>query len=114
MSLLRGRALTPTFTRGFASVVDPAPAFDLSKTPRQLTWTIERTASKQLPVYNQYKHRGYRINTIVRRFQGDVQALAEELETVCQATEMRIRPGSIELKGNHTRTIKLWFEKLGF
>ena len=81
---------------------------------RQLTWTIERTPSKQLPVYREYKQRGYRRLTRVRGFEGDAKALAEELEIVCGPTEINIRPGRIEIKGDHTRKIKMWFERLGF
>ena len=65
-------------------------------------------------MYSEYQHRGYRVMTCVRKFQGDARALAFELEMVCGPSEAKVRPGRIELKGNHTRAIKLYLEKLGF
>ncbi len=98
---------------------------------------IERTRSKMLPVYTDYRNAGSRKLTIVRKYKGDSKALVKELQLLCGAdafitvlsapqvdlsyfkrfvcfTFFQERPGRIEVKGIHSAKIKAWFTHLGF
>mmetsp|Transcript_26618 Transcript_26618/g.37878 ORF Transcript_26618/g.37878 Transcript_26618/m.37878 type:complete len:114 (-) Transcript_26618:10-351(-) len=112
--LLRPRGPFPAFAvarRAFCS----APAADSTPTARVLKYSLSRSAGGQLRVYTEYKNQGARIYTRVRGFTGDSQSLADEIRVlVGPKPEIVIRPGRIQVKGNHSQKLKLWFERLGF
>lgn len=69
---------------------------------------------KQLPVYIDYKNGRSKTVTILRKYEGDVHALATEMQKVCLESEVKIYNGRIEAKGNHTKRVKSWLSDLGF
>ncbi|CAO3629134.1 unnamed protein product [Cunninghamella blakesleeana] len=46
------------------------------------TYTVSRTSNHGLPVYSEIKNGGTQQLTIIRRIEGDVEALKEELATL--------------------------------
>eukprot|EP00941_MAST-03F_sp_MAST-3F-sp1_P004300 g4300.t1 len=95
--------------------------------PRPLTYTremkeagevpfsVKRTElAGELPVYKDYKNGRMKTVTILRKYDGDVHALASEFQKVCKEAEVKIYNGRIEGKGNHVREVKQWLGGLGF
>lgn len=80
-----------------------------------LPFRVFRTPKgKQLPVYTDYKNGRTRCLTIVRRFRGSAEELAEELSRVCDGNRVSIRPGRVEVKGNYRGRVAEWLQRLGF
>lgn len=80
-----------------------------------LPFRIFRTSKgKQIPVYTDYKNGRTRALTLVRRFRGDVNELAEEMSRVCDNNPVTIRPGRVEVKGNYRGRVAEWLQRLGF
>lgn len=67
-----------------------------------------------MPVYTDYKNGRTRALTIVRKFRGDSEALAEEMSKVCDGRLVDIRPGRVEVKGNYRGRVEEWLLRLGF
>lgn len=83
--------------------------------PENLPFAVERTeVGKSLPVYTDYKGGGTKVTTMIRRIRGDVHALKEDMEKVCDDREVHIRPGKLVVDGNYHSRIKLWLSALGF
>ncbi|EPY54169.1 ribosomal protein subunit Img2 [Schizosaccharomyces cryophilus OY26] len=89
-----------------------------TKTPKSLPFTITRTETANFPVYIDYKSGGNQVQTIIRRIEGDDNALLKELITdlgipradasINQLTK------HIRIKGNHSQRIKQWIQDRGF
>jgi len=91
----------------------PATATFSSKPSVPLTWTIQRTASRELPVYPNF--RGDKVFTVVRRYQGNSEDLKQALQAVVGLeVDIQQRVGRIDVHGSHTVAIKKWLEGLGF
>jgi large subunit ribosomal protein L49 len=83
--------------------------------PVGLPFAVSRTALGQsLPVYTEYKGGRTKVVTVVRRIRGDVDALKEELEKVCEGAEIDIRLGKVVITGNYHGRVKMYFSGLGF
>jgi|SaaInlStandDraft_7_1057024.scaffolds.fasta_scaffold200782_2 large subunit ribosomal protein L49 len=79
-----------------------------------LPFAVARSTHGQLPVYSRTANGGTRRSTIVRRISGDVDKLAHDLMVVTGENEIRLRYGSIEIKGNHTKTVQQYLLGQGF
>lgn len=80
-----------------------------------LPFRVFRTEKgKQIPVYTDYRNGRTRCMTMVRRFRGDVDVLAEEMSRVCDNNMVIVRPGRMEVKGNYRDRVEEWLLRLGF
>jgi hypothetical protein len=52
--------------------------------------------------------------TILRRYRGDEELLAQEMSRVCDDNLVLVRPGRIEVKGNYRGRVTEWLQRLGF
>eukprot|EP00187_Rhodella_violacea_P012376 CAMPEP_0184713984 /NCGR_PEP_ID=MMETSP0314-20130426/4229_1 /TAXON_ID=38298 /ORGANISM="Rhodella maculata, Strain CCMP 736" /LENGTH=185 /DNA_ID=CAMNT_0027176775 /DNA_START=28 /DNA_END=585 /DNA_ORIENTATION=+ len=90
------------------------PAADAEDTLGATPFYVSRSSKAgMMPVYSDLRKDGRRM-TIVRRIRGDMKAMAEELTKVCEGTDVKIRQGSIEVKGDYRRQIIYWLKALGF
>jgi large subunit ribosomal protein L49 len=74
-----------------------------------LPYHVKRTVNNELPVYKIFRSNGKQINTILRHITGDYIKLKEELANICESP-VRIKIGSLEIKGIHTWKIKEFLE----
>jgi large subunit ribosomal protein L49 len=75
---------------------------------------IERTPSRELPVYPDAANGRTRIYTVVRKVRGNDGALAEELAKLFPEEKVTRRLGRVEVSGSHASAIKTWLAGLGF
>ena len=89
----------------------PAPPSPIMELP----FHVKRTSKGlQLPVYRDYRNGNTRVLTILRKYTGDENTLASEMQKVCGGKNVSVRPGRIEVVGNFARPIKEWLVGLGF
>ena len=89
------------------------PLLPLGNT-ENLPFFVARSKSSNLPVYRDYKHaRGCKM-TVVRKIEGDVDALLIELKKICSNADIRPRIGSLEVKGLHKKVVIDYLTRLGF
>ena len=75
---------------------------------------MRRTEKGQyLPVYTDIKNNRSRVVTVVRKIDGDVEEMRNELSKVCGAPVLQ-RAGRLEIVGRHTTAIRSWLVGLGF
>ena len=67
-----------------------------------------------MPVYVEYKGGRTKTVTILKKYTGDVKALANDFSAVCNSADVTIRPGKMYVKGKHTHNVKQWLEMMGF
>ncbi|KAI5477071.1 hypothetical protein MNV49_006870 [Pseudohyphozyma bogoriensis] len=81
----------------------------------QLQYSLPRLKSGELPVYTDIKDGGYRVLTLVRKVEGNLDALAEELATALD-TQVFTKPSSrqVVLKGDWMKETKALLEEKGF
>ncbi|KAI8390249.1 mitochondrial large subunit ribosomal protein-domain-containing protein [Blakeslea trispora] len=79
-------------------------------------YTIARTTNKGLPVYSEYKNGNTRLLTIIRRIQGDSNALAKDLVNDFPEAVVQVKPTTqhVVIKGHHVNEIKEWLISKGF
>lgn len=79
-------------------------------------YTIARTVNKGLPVYSEYKNGGTRLLTVVRRVEGDSNALMADLSADFPEAVLRINQKTqhVVIKGHHVNEIKEWLISKGF
>ncbi|KAI8140347.1 mitochondrial ribosomal protein subunit Img2 [Fennellomyces sp. T-0311] len=80
---------------------------------------ISRTANNGLPVYTDFKNGGTQQLTIIRRIEGDAEALKNEILTLfpdAPKNFARVNPvnNQVILKGIHMNEIKEWLISKGF
>eukprot|EP01121_Diplochlamys_sp_Union-15-3_P012742 TRINITY_DN3861_c0_g1_i1.p1 TRINITY_DN3861_c0_g1~~TRINITY_DN3861_c0_g1_i1.p1 ORF type:complete len:149 (-),score=26.46 TRINITY_DN3861_c0_g1_i1:8-454(-) len=92
----------------------PSGWMDAIGNTEHLPFRIKRTKSKQLPVYSDIKNGGSVLLTVVRKYDGDVKELKEELSRLLGGAEVVEHVGRLEVKGHHVADIKLWLRRLGF
>ena len=81
----------------------------------KLPFTIHRTHTGSLPVYTDVKNGRTRVLTVVRSHTGDAATLAKVLQAVCGIrTQVKIRLGRIEIRGNYRQIVTEYLEKCGF
>ncbi|KAI8073287.1 ribosomal protein L49/IMG2 [Gongronella butleri] len=88
-------------------------------TAKQSSYLVSRTTNKGLPVYSDIKNGGTKHLTIIRRVEGDVEALRTELAAMfpeAPKNHVRINPTNnhIVIKGNYVNEIKQWLVAKGF
>lgn len=89
----------------------PAPEHPLPGLP----FHVQRTPKGlQIPVYRDYRAGGNKVMTLIRRFQGDKAELASEMSKICGSKPAMIRPGRIEVDGDHVTNVRKWLVGLGF
>ena len=81
-------------------------------TSHLLQFTRSRTAN--LPVYTDFRNGRTQVVTVVRRYSGNVHALAQELRRLLGGAPVYVLQGRLEVEGNHVAQIKMWMAGLGF
>uniref|UniRef100_A0A6B2LU29 Large ribosomal subunit protein mL49 n=1 Tax=Arcella intermedia TaxID=1963864 RepID=A0A6B2LU29_9EUKA len=79
-----------------------------------LPFKISRTPSSNLPVYSEFRNGRTRVRTILRKFEGNVEELSQELSAVLGGKEVYHYTGRLEVDGMHREKIKDWLLRLGF
>ncbi|KAI8096850.1 ribosomal protein L49/IMG2 [Halteromyces radiatus] len=98
--------LQPISKRYFSSVKD---------TP----YIVSRTSNHSLPVYSDIKNGGTQQLTIIRRIEGDVEALKADLTSLfpdAPKSHVKINPTNnhIIIKGLYVNELKQWLANKGF
>ncbi len=87
--------------------------FSVDKKYMSISYIVNRTRNRELPIYKKFRSEGRQINTVVRQIQGDYLSLRKDLAAICEAP-VRVHIGSLEVKGVHTWKIKEFLESKGF
>ncbi|EPX74466.1 ribosomal protein subunit Img2 [Schizosaccharomyces octosporus yFS286] len=87
-------------------------------TSKTLPFAISRSKTANYPVYIDYKSGGNQVQTIIRRIEGDDNALLKELISdlaipKADASINRLTK-QIVIKGNHSQRVKQWIQDHGF
>lgn len=85
-----------------------------SSSSSDLTFSVTRTKSRQLPVYSDFKNGRTKQVTILRKIRGDITTLENELQKVCDGAPVVRKMGRLEVKGDHRTTVREWLAGLGF
>ena len=105
----------PATPLNFRPVTPPPTTPPHPHTPTRVPFTITRTRSHALPVYLDYRGGGTLVTTCVRRVEGDVDAMARQLQLlVGDRTRVVVRPGRVEVKGNYVEETRRWLKTIGF
>jgi large subunit ribosomal protein L49 len=79
-----------------------------------LPFRVHRSRNGNLPVYSDFRIGGSKVVTILRKYQGDVDALSTAVSRLCESDVYKFH-GRIEVKGKHGRTLRNWLANdLGF
>ncbi|ROV91892.1 hypothetical protein VMCG_09199 [Cytospora schulzeri] len=115
---------TESTTSATQQASTPPPSSPASSTPapitppRQLTYLVERTASRNLSVYNDTRSGGSRKETVIKKIVGDIHALKNEIITELGFPKdtVKINPvtGHIKIKGFHEDKVQKWLLARGF
>ncbi|KAI6656493.1 39S ribosomal protein L49, mitochondrial [Oopsacas minuta] len=84
---------------------------------KNLPFHIFRSRTNNLPVYSRFRAKGPKVNTVIRRIAGDKSALVAVLVRVLgsdRITEVDIREGKINLRGNRVEEIMKVLYRMGF
>ncbi|KAL9652305.1 hypothetical protein ABK040_011963 [Willaertia magna] len=85
------------------------------KGTEELPYHVSRSKFGQLPIYLDYKNGRTKVITIVRKIKGDVEKLKEDIKRITGEEEIVLRAGNnIEVKGNHSRILRLYLRGVGF
>ncbi|GAA5937740.1 hypothetical protein JCM3775_002117 [Rhodotorula graminis] len=107
------RSFTAAPARRDASPSAPEPAHEAA--PPKLAYFVPRTAHGELPVYTDYKNGGSRVLTIVRKAQGNVEALRSDLAEYLTAPSLtKPAQGQVVFVGDWVRETKEWLAARGF
>ncbi|KAL1915880.1 mitochondrial 54S ribosomal protein mL49 [Calcarisporiella thermophila] len=115
MSFLRH--LSPRIlTRSYTSITTaPSPTETTAQAVRSYPYFVERTRSKSLPVYTDYRNGGMRVLTLIRKIEGDVGRLCEDLAKDLPTTvNVNKTTGHVVVKGNYVREVREWLTQRGF
>ena len=88
----------------------PAPPPPLQQ---PLPFRVHRSRMGNLPVYSDTRSGGSKVVTVLRKYQGDVNALSTSISQLCKSDVQQFH-GRIEVKGQHRETLKEWLAGLGF
>ncbi|CAG9854153.1 unnamed protein product [Phyllotreta striolata] len=85
---------------------------------KKLPYLVQRTKNHMIPVYLQISQRGVRRHTFVRKIQGDINLLEQELKEFLQKesfqpirSQVNELTGIIRINGDHVNAIKYFLEK---
>ncbi|KAL3899514.1 MAG: hypothetical protein SGCHY_001991 [Lobulomycetales sp.] len=112
-----GRVAKPTI---HPSPLVPASAQSLAAdglSKESLAWGVRRTANGWLPVYTDFKSGRSRIVTLIRRIDGDLEALRRDLgRELVPEERIAIKPlqRHIVLRGNYISVVRDWLTNRNF
>ncbi|KAJ1895429.1 mitochondrial 54S ribosomal protein img2 [Coemansia sp. IMI 209127] len=77
---------------------------------------VNRTRFQSLPVYVDIRNGKTRKLTLIRRIEGDIQALRDELSSSLDDSSVQIKSisGQLVIKGDRASEIREWLTKKGF
>lgn len=83
------------------------------------SYVVARTSNHSLPVYSEIKNGGTQQLTIIRRIQGDVEALKSDMAALfpdSPKNHIKINPTNnhIIIKGLYVNELKQWLANKGF
>ncbi|CAG8446260.1 5652_t:CDS:2 [Ambispora gerdemannii] len=100
---------------------DPPPRPDFDRPKIKYPYFVQRTKYNMIPVYTDIKNGRTRILTIVRRIEGNVKKLAQDIkeeffpnDTKDKLVTIRQTCNQIVIKGKRDRELKFWLHKRGF
>ncbi|BFZ59119.1 54S ribosomal protein img2, mitochondrial [Saitoella coloradoensis] len=109
---------TSLVQRNAPVVPTPEPVPESEVKLVQYPYYVRRTASNQIPVYSDYKRGGNLLQTLIRKIEGDHQALLAEVQEKfnIDKKDIKINPVTkhIVIKGHYTGAIKAWLQRKGF
>lgn len=79
-------------------------------------YDVLRTSNGALPVYTEYKNGRSRILTIIRRIEGDLHNLRDDLCKFIPSESVQIKQpqNHIVIQGNKQRSVRYWLTAIGF
>lgn len=79
-------------------------------------YSVARTINKGIPVYATNKLGGTRLETVIRKVQGDSNALMKDLLTDFPDAQVKVnsRTQNVVMKGHHVNELKEWLIRKGF
>ena len=108
------RTLTTTSTSAATATTTETAA----PPPVRRPYLVERTPSQKLPVYQLAKRGGNYKLTVVKKVDGDKQALkrdlAQELGLGLEDVRVKTVTGHVELKGHFASRVSQWLQQQGF
>ncbi|KAK4703287.1 large subunit ribosomal protein L49, partial [Phenoliferia sp. Uapishka_3] len=120
------RPLAPSISfRTLSAAPTPSPSTPTPSTstlpppeeqPTLLPYSLKRTPSGFLPVYVDVKSGGQRLSTIVRKIDGDVEALRRDLAEAMPSVQAYTKPAArqVILRGDWSKETKEWLGDRGF
>ncbi|GAA6048055.1 hypothetical protein JCM3770_000169 [Rhodotorula araucariae] len=106
--------------RSYSSTASPAPEAaapsEAAAGAASLAYNVPRTRFGELPVYSEFKNGGSRVLTIVRKAEGDIEALRTDLTAFLSSVPSLSKPaqGQVILRGDWVREVKEWLAAKGF
>ncbi|BGP37065.1 54S ribosomal protein img2, mitochondrial [Rhodotorula kratochvilovae] len=109
---LRSYSAAPSATTSAA----PSDATAALSQGATLRYNVPRTRFGELPVYSEFKNGGSRVLTVVRKAEGDVEALRTDLAAFLSSVPSLSKPaqGQVVLRGDWVREVKEWLGAKGF
>ncbi|KAJ1960697.1 mitochondrial 54S ribosomal protein img2 [Dipsacomyces acuminosporus] len=112
------RLSTGSFARAFESTSAGTANSASTQAPELVTYPyfVQRTRFQSLPVYTDIKNGGTRKLTLVRRIEGDIEALRSDLVQALEDSTIQINGVSRQLviKGDRVKEVRAWLTKKGF
>ena len=84
---------------------------------KNLPFHVFRSKTNNLAIYSRFRMKGPRVNTVIRRIAGDKEALVRVLTNVLgeeRITEVDIREGKVNLRGNRVLEVMRVLYRMGF
>ncbi|KAJ3211221.1 hypothetical protein HK099_008058 [Clydaea vesicula] len=97
----------PLLTKDLKKIVDLAKA----------QYVVHRTAKGGwLPIYSEYKHGRTQLTTIIRRIEGNTEALVKDIATIIPGERIKVKENTnhVVIKGNYVEVLRDWFTVQGF
>ncbi|KAJ2756081.1 mitochondrial 54S ribosomal protein img2 [Coemansia aciculifera] len=112
------RVVPGTFGRAYESTLAAADTAAASSSPQLVTYPyfVHRTRFQSLPVYTDIKNGKTRKLTIVRRVEGDLEALRADMSKALSDSSIQIKKASQQLviKGERSDEVRAWLTRSGF
>ncbi|KAJ2063739.1 mitochondrial 54S ribosomal protein img2 [Coemansia sp. S146] len=112
------RVVPGTFARAYESTLAAADTAAASSSPQLVTYPyfVHRTRFQSLPVYTDIKNGKTRRLTIVRRVEGDLEALRADMSKALSDSSIQIKKASQQLviKGERSDEVRAWLTRSGF
>ncbi|BGP13069.1 hypothetical protein JCM10213_000927 [Rhodosporidiobolus nylandii] len=108
---------SPVASTSSATPEAPVAAQDGQAAEPELAYYVPRSRFGELPVYSDIRNAGTKVLTIIRKAEGDVEALRRDLSSfLTPAAQTYIKPQGrqIVVKGDWVRETKEWLAAKGF